>query len=86
MDEEAVQILLSVVEAVVLVAVLAFFVLRLTQLLSHVSGTLDKIADGAGAIEGHVTPIGAGADQINRLLAESAANLDTATAAARRMA
>jgi hypothetical protein len=85
MDEETLQIIFSVAEAVVLVAVLAFFVIRLTGLLSHTSGTLDKIADGVRAIEGHVTPIGPGADTINRLLAESAGNLETATAAARRM-
>jgi uncharacterized protein YoxC len=84
-DEETLQILLSVAEVLVLVAVLAFFVIRLTQLLGHTSRTLDKIADGVRAIEGHVTPVGPGADEINRLLAETAGNLETATAAARRM-
>ncbi len=85
MDEETLQIVLSVAEVLVLVAVLAFFVMRLTQLLGHTSGTLDKIADGVRAIEGHVTPVGPGADTINSLLAETAGNLETATAAARRM-
>ena len=76
------RVVLTVVEMALLVAVLAFFLLRLTKQLKHTGDTLEKIADGVIAIEGHCTIIGPGADQLNALLGDSAANLERAAVAA----
>ena len=80
------RIALSIAEMVVLVAVLAFFLLWLTRLLKHTGDTLEKIAQGVTAIEGHCTVLGPGTDQINALLTESAGNLERAAAAAEELA
>jgi hypothetical protein len=80
------RVVLSVAEIALLVAVLAYFVIRLTTLLAHTGDTLEKIADGVRAIEGHVQIVGPGADQINQLLGESAGNLERAAVAAERLA
>ena len=76
------RVVLTVVEMALLVATLAFFLLRLTKQLKQTGDTLEKIADGVKAIEGHCTIIGPGADQLNALLADSAGNLERAAVAA----
>ncbi|MEW6154384.1 MAG: hypothetical protein AB1673_10415 [Actinomycetota bacterium] len=76
------RVVLTVVEIALLVAVLAYFLRRLTAQLRRTGDTLAKIADGVKAIEGHCTIIGPGADALNGLLAESAGNLERAAEAA----
>ena len=76
------RIVLTLVEIAALVATLAFFLLRLTKMLKHTGDTLEKIADGVKAIEGHCTIIGPGAEALNGLLGESAGNLERAAVAA----
>lgn len=79
------RVVLTVVEIGALVAVLAYFLVRLTETLSHTGDTLEKIADGVKAIEGHCTILGPGADQINGLLRASAGNLERAAVAAEQL-
>jgi uncharacterized protein YoxC len=80
------RVVLSVAEIALLVAVLAYFLLRLTKMLSQTGDTLEKISDGVKAIEGHCAVIGPGATRLNGLLTESAGNLERAAVAAERMA
>lgn len=79
------RVLLSVAEIVLLVAVLAYFLLRLTRMLSHTGDTLEKISEGVKAIEGHLTVVGPGATNLNALLTESAGNLERAAVAAEQL-
>ena len=67
MSSSRVLITLSVVEIVVLVAVLAFFLLVLTKLLGHVAGNLHSVSCGVQAIEGHLTILAA-VPMVNRTL------------------
>lgn len=80
------RIVLTVVEIVLLVAVLAYFLIRLTKMLSHTGDTLEKVADGVKTIEGHCQILGPGSEQINMLLQESAGNLERAATAAEDLA
>jgi hypothetical protein len=75
------RVVLSVAEIALLVAVLAYFLLRLTKMLSQTGDTLEKIS-----IEGNCAVIGPGATRLNGLLTESAGNLERAAVAAERMA
>jgi hypothetical protein len=59
MSSPGTLITLSVLEIVALVAVLAFFLLVLTKLLRHVASNLAQVSAGVGAIEGHLTILGA---------------------------
>ena len=61
----------TVIEIVALVAVLAFFLLVLTKLLSRIARNLEAVAGGVGAIEGHVAIIGPGAAAANNLLTDA---------------
>jgi methyl-accepting chemotaxis protein len=79
------RLVLTVGEILVLVAVLAYFLLRLTKLLNGVGDNLDKIADGVQAVEGHCREIGPSVDRLNGHLKETAANLERAAAAAERI-
>lgn len=72
------QVVLSVVETVLLVGVLLYFLRRIDALLAHVQGNLAKIAEGVAAVEGHCAIIGPGADELNRLLRQTAAGLTLA--------
>jgi hypothetical protein len=76
------RVVLTIAEIALLVATLAYFLLRLTKQLRHTGDNLEKIADGVKAIEGHCTILGPGAGQLNGLLAESAGNLERAAVAA----
>lgn len=80
------RIVLSVAEILLLVVVLAYFVIRLTQSLSHIGDTLEKISEGVQAIEGHCSILGPGTEQLNGRLTETAGGLERATAAARQLA
>jgi hypothetical protein len=59
MSNSRTLITLSVLEIVALVAVLAFFLLVLTKLLKHAASELHQVTAGVGAIEGHLTILGA---------------------------
>lgn len=76
------RVVLTVAEILLLVAVLAYFLRLLTQLLSRVGDNLETIAGGVRAVESHCTVIGPGVQQVNGLLRESAANLEQAATAA----
>ncbi len=79
------RVALSVAEILVLVVVLAYFLRRLTQLLSQVGDNLEKIAGGVEAVERRCTIIGPGVEQVNALLRDSVANLQEAATAAERI-
>lgn len=60
---------LTVVEIVVLVAVLALFVILITRRLRSVANALGQVSGGAvGRIQGNVLLLGAGAALLNRRL------------------
>ena len=59
MSNPSTLITLSVLEIVALVAVLAFFLVVLTKLLSRVASNLHQVSSGVAAIEGHLTILGA---------------------------
>ncbi len=80
------QVVLSVVEALLLVGVLIFFLRRIDALLVHIQGNLGKIAEGVAAVEGHCAVIGPGADEINRLLGQAAGGLTQAAQEAEALA
>ena len=80
------QVFLSVVEALVLVGVLLYFLRRIDTLLARIQGNLGRIAEGVAAVEGHCAVIGPSADEINRLLGHTAANLAKAAEDAESMA
>lgn len=80
------RVVLTIAEIVLLVAVLAFFLWKLTSVLKHIGDTLEKIRDGVKAIHGHCTILGPGTDQINSLLTESAGNLERAAVAVEQLA
>jgi hypothetical protein len=67
-------IVLSVVEIVALVAVLAFFLVVLTKLLGRVAGNLHNVACGVQSIEGHLTILAA-VPMVNRTLDDIATAL-----------
>ncbi len=79
------RVALSVAEILVLVLVLAYFLRRLTQLLTHVGDNLETIAGGVEAVERRCTVIGPGIEKVNGLLRDSVANLEEAAAAAERI-
>lgn len=54
------QVVLTVGEILLLVLVLAYFLRMLTKLLTQVGDTLQNVADGVRAIEGHCRIIGPG--------------------------
>jgi hypothetical protein len=64
-------IVLSVVEIVVLVAVLAFFLVVLSKLLGRVAGNLHRVTNGVQSIEGHLTILAA-VPMVNKTLDEIA--------------
>ncbi len=80
------QVVLSVVEALLLVGVLLFFLRRIDGLLVHIHGNLGRIAEGVAAVEGHCAIIGPGADEINRLLGQAAGGLTRAAEEAEALA
>ena len=81
MSSSRTLIALSVVEIVALVAVLAFFLLVLTRMLSHVAGNLHNVACGVQSIEGHLTILAA-VPMVNKTLDEIAGALPVVARAA----
>ncbi len=82
---EIVQIILTCAAILSLVAVLAYFLIRLAAALSHVLENLTEIARGVRLIEDHCRIIGYGADLVNAALGDAAGNLTTAAVAAEGM-
>jgi hypothetical protein len=74
MSSSRTLIVLSVVEIVALVAVLAFFLVVLTKMLSRVAGNLHSVANGVQSIEGHLTILAA-VPMVNKTLDEIATAL-----------
>lgn len=73
-----IQLVLTLVEIALLVAVLAYFLTRLGSLLSSIAANLEKIAGGVRAIEGHCAPLGLVTEQLNAALGETVANIERA--------
>lgn len=63
-------VVLTVLEVVILVAALAFFLVVLTRRLRSISGNLARIAFGVRAVETQVSVLGPGVTRINGTLAE----------------
>lgn len=80
------QIVLSVLEALILVGVLLYFLRRIDTLLGLIQGNLGRISEGVAAVEGHCAVIGPGADEINRLLGQAASGLTRAAEEAEALA
>ena len=79
------RVVLSVVEIAALVAVVCFFLIKLTAMLSHIGDTLTNIAEGVKAIDNHVSIIGPGTDELNALLTSAAGSLEKAAVAAEHL-
>ncbi len=80
------RVVLSVGEIVLVVVILAYFLNRVARLLNSISATLAKITFGVRAVETQCAVIGPAADRLNASLRETVANLNEATAAAKRRA
>jgi len=61
-------VFLTVVEVVLLVAVLAAYLIALTRRLGRVADTLAEVSRAVGVIQGDVALVGAGAAILNRKL------------------
>lgn len=80
------RVFLTVLEIVLLVAVLGYFLNRISIQLRSISRTLSKITFGVRAVETQCLVIGPAVDQLNPALAEVAAGLDQAATKAERLA
>ncbi|MFP5309624.1 MAG: hypothetical protein ACLGIR_08605 [Actinomycetes bacterium] len=74
-------IVLTVVEAVVLVAALAVYLVLLTRRLTSISDSLSKVAWGVRAVEVEVEAVGPAVGRVNGLLRELTEDLLPAVAA-----
>ena len=79
------RIVLTVLEIVLLVAVLGFFLNRIARQLNSISKTLAKITFGVRAVETQCLVIGPAADRLNPVLADIANGVDQAANAAERL-
>ncbi len=79
------RIVLSVLEIVLLVLVLAFFLVRITRLLRKIAVNLAKVTWGVRTLEKQCAAIGPAADTINDNLAAAAADLERAAVMAERL-
>ncbi|MGH8896586.1 MAG: hypothetical protein ACRDZ4_06050 [Egibacteraceae bacterium] len=70
MNSQGLLVLLTVIEVVALVAVLALFLILIAARLRSIAETLGHVAGGASTIESHVRQVGPGAGQINKTLGE----------------
>lgn len=77
---------LTVVDIVLLAAILGGFVMMLGAKLQGVADTLGQIEGGVIAVEGHTQILSAGADAINSNLNAAARNLTTAVGHAQALA
>ena len=79
------RIFLTVLEIALFVAVLGYFLNRITGQLVSVNRTLAKITFGVRAVETQCHVIGPAADRVNANLQALAAGLDDAAARAERV-
>lgn len=79
------RIFLTVLEILLFVGVLGFFLNRITQQLVSVNKTLAKITFGVRAVETQCYAIGPAADRINANLASVASGLEGAASRAERL-
>ncbi len=79
------RIVLSVLEIVLLVVVLGFFLNRIARQLNSISKTLAKITFGVRAVETQCLAIGPAADRLNPVLADIADGVDKVANAAERL-
>ncbi len=80
-----IQPVLTVLEIVLLVVVLAFFLNRVAAQLNHICSNLARVTFGVRAVETQCGVIGPAADRINANLASTAAGLEQAAAQAERL-
>lgn len=80
------RIFLTVVEILLFVGVLGFFLNRITLQTTSINRTLAKITFGVRAVETQCYAIGPAADRINANLASVAAGLEDAANRAERLA
>ena len=80
------RVFLTVLEIVLLVAILAFFVVKITRLLRKISVNLAKVTWGVRTLGTQCAVIGPSADEINTNLAAVAADLERAATSAERLA
>jgi hypothetical protein len=76
------RVILSIVDVLALVIVLAYFLNRVARLLNSISATLGKVTFGVRAVESQCAVIGPAADEINANLTVAAGNLEHAAIAA----
>ncbi|MDP9453902.1 MAG: hypothetical protein M3P97_11110 [Actinomycetota bacterium] len=79
------QPVLTVLEIVLLVLVLAFFLNKVAGQLNSISSNLARITFGVRAVETQCAVIGPATDRINANLASAAAGLEQAAAQAERL-
>jgi uncharacterized protein YoxC len=80
------RVFFSVLDIVLLVAVLAYFLNRVARQLNHISSTLAKITFGVRAVETQCAVIGPAVNKVNSNLAAAAAGLEQAAIKAERLA
>ena len=80
------RVVLTVVEIVLLIGTLAFFLNVVARQLNSISATLAKITFGVRAVETQCLVIGPAADRINANLAQIASGLDQAASRAGSLA
>lgn len=81
----ALYVFLSVLEIVVLIVTLAYFLNRVAFLLNSISASLAKITFGVRAVESQCAVIGPAADRVNADLADAAAGLTRCAERAERL-
>lgn len=79
-------VVLTVVEIVALVAVLAYFLNRVARQLNAISANLARVAWGVRAVETQCAVIGPTVDQVNGNLQQVADGLGAAVPLAKRLA
>lgn len=80
------RIVLTVLEIVLLVVVLAYFLNRVANQLNSISRTLGKVAFGVRAVETMCLTIGPATKKLNASLTQVAGGLEQAAVKAERLA
>ncbi len=80
------RIFLTVLEIVLLVAILGWFLSRISRLLISISSTCGKITFGVRAVETQCAVIGPAVERLNGSLSEVAGKLDRAASEAESLA
>lgn len=81
-----VQVLLSVLDGLALILVLAYFLIRISRLLKLIIATLGKVAFGVRAVETQCAVIGPAVLDLNGKLTHVAEGLEAATQEAEQLA